>query len=129
MAPVVGPALSTLDTVVAELPPGDVYAADVVNDTATKVDAFGCDGDDCTRGWDPATLVPDRASGWNEDQFDPVQLGVADSKTHVLLGCLKPPHAKSAEDEVAETVTLRASQISDCPGVGRVVTYFDPFAG
>jgi hypothetical protein len=127
VGPRVAPAFSTLNTIIAQLPPGDTFGATITNNTSHTVDAFACDGDDCTRGWDPAVLGPRQSSGWNEDQFAPVQLGVANPTTHVLLGCFTLPHATSADDEVPDT-TVKASALKTCPGVGRVVSFFDPFA-
>jgi hypothetical protein len=126
--PRIAPAWTTLETIAAQLPPGDVYEAALINDTPRTVEVFGCDDDDCTRGWDPATLAAGENAGWNEDPFVPVQLGIASSSTHVLLGCLSPPRATSVDDEPQGTVTVKASDLLPCPGTGRVVTYFDPFS-
>jgi hypothetical protein len=109
--------------------PGDVYALTVDNDTGSRAQVFYCDDGRCVRGFHPAVLAPGQArSLFNEDDYEPDPVGVADPATHRLLGCLTPPHADSADRLPSTTVRLSAMHpcVRDRSAPHPVATYYHP---
>lgn len=100
-----------------DLPPGDTETLKVVNDTGSAVLAFDCDDDSCVRGIGDGVIVHGDYVEINEDAYTPSPIGLADPKTHRLLGCLIDlPHADRSGNYPANE-TVKMSSAVACPGV------------
>ena len=117
-----------------DLPPGDVYSLTISNDTQGPVEAFMCDDETCTRGVMNETIQPGHHNlgSFNEDQYTPSPVGLADPRTHQLLGCLTPPSTDSFSRPPA-TTTVLVNSLHGCAKhserAHRVVTFYDPVPG
>jgi hypothetical protein len=83
--------LSTGDPCFFDLPPGDVTDIRVVNDTAATVVLFDCDDKSCLTGFNSDTVPAHASVPRNYEQCTGAALGVTDSGTGALLGCLAYP--------------------------------------
>jgi hypothetical protein len=117
-----------------DLPPGDVYSLTISNDTRQPVEAFMCDDKTCTRGVEPETIRPrhHNLGSFNEDQYSPSPVGLADPVTHQLLGCITPPSTNSYSRPLA-TTTVLVSSMHPCARHSErahpVVIFYDPIPG
>jgi hypothetical protein len=116
-----------------DLPPGDAYSLTISNDTRGPVEAFICDDETCTRGVMDETIQPrQNLASFNEDQYTPSPVGLADLRTHRLLGCLTPPSIDSFSRPPA-TTTVLVSSLHPCARQPErthpVVTFYDPTPG
>src|SRR5450631_4139435 len=98
-----------------DLPPGDVYSLTSSNDTRGPVEAFICDDETCKRGVMNETIQPGHHNlgSFNEDQYTPSPVGVADPRSHQLLGCLTPPSTDSFSPPPG-TTTILVSSLHGC---------------
>jgi hypothetical protein len=117
-----------------DLPPGDVYSLTISNDTRGPVEAFLCDDETCTHGVMNETIQPGHHNldSLNENQYTPGPVGLADPRTHQLLGCLTPPSTDSFSRPPA-TTTVLASSLHPCARHSEnshpVVTFHAPIPG